>query len=1196
MKRIVMIFSVLFIALSSFGQVIDDFSSGILDTKWVGNRDSFTVNASYQLQSNTGIVGANTKYYLSTPSTYAAGGEWHFFVNLKLATSGQNHIDFYLTSDKSDLTRSDLNGYFVRIGDGAGNNTGRRIVLFKVVSGTASALISSENNLVSSITNNPFFIKVKRTSENEWTLYYNKTGWNDPFTLIGSVTNSDIASSSHTGILIIQNATESMRNNHFFDDVYAGPIIVDTTPPAVSDISISANNQITITFSEAINSVDETNFSLSGVGVPSSAVSSTDGTIATLTFANDFPSGSYTLTMNNITDLAGNELQILSYPIVIPEKVYLVQDDFSDGDFTNNPTWGGNTDSFEVSDVDGNNMLHSINQTASAKFYLSTPSNVVNNCEWDFDVQLHFATSSNNYIDFYLISDKPDLSATDITGYLIRVGDPKDGIHLYKRNGSTTLELIKTVGENITENSTLKIKIIRQSDNSWSIAYDKTGTGRSFVAPTLSAAESSPILTGSYLGVYVVQSTSSFFEKHYFDNIYAGPIIPDTTPPTVTGVALDALNQIAVSFSEAVNPISTSNFNLSGIGAPSEAILSADGLTATLTFANDLPVGSYTLSMNNITDLAGNPLQTVDYQVTVPEKVYLVQDNFSDGDFTNNPTWSGDVELFTIEDEMLKLNTNQNKSYLSTLSSVTNDCEWDFWTNIKFDTSDGNYTDIYLMSNKQNLLATDITGYFVRIGSKMDNISLYKIVKGDTTVIIRGVNKVSGTSNNFIRVRVIRKSDNSWEIRYDPAGGSAFINGGIAAADASPILNSFYMGVAATVTSSNFSKIYYDNFYAGQIIPDTTPPDIQSVVVNTANTKEVKVIFTEGVQPLTTANFTLLTGEHPTSVTLSTTDASVTLTFANGFIPKQHYKITVTDLIDLDGNVTGTTEYTFGVAEYPVVGDLIINEIMFNNPDGAEEYVEVYNKSDKILDVSGILFGPKKADGTISSKAIPNGTIMLPYTYLALCKTPDIERNYFQCPDTANLISMPLTALSNEGATIVLYKDVNIFDELTYSSKWHNPMVKNQKGVALERINPDMPSNSSSSWTSAAAPHYGTPGYKNSQYTDITSSQANKEVWIDDEVFTPNGDGDKDMLVIHYQLNEPGWVANITIFDASGMKVKKYPSNTILATEGVLTWDGSTDSGKLANIGIYVVYLDMFNKTTGGTKRFKLAAVVSGSR
>ena len=57
-------------------------------------------------------------------------------------------------------------------------------------------------------------------------------------------------------------------------------------------------------------------------------------------------------------------------------------------------------------------------------------------------------------------------------------------------------------------------------------------------------------------------------------------------------------------------------------------------------------------------------------------------DDFTDGDFTNNPTWSGDVALFTaVTGELNSQNTGANTYYLSTPSTTALNAQWDFYFN-----------------------------------------------------------------------------------------------------------------------------------------------------------------------------------------------------------------------------------------------------------------------------------------------------------------------------------------------------------------------------------------------------------------------------------------------------------------------------------------------------------------------------------
>ncbi|MFP4663823.1 MAG: hypothetical protein ACLFM1_05305, partial [Bacteroidales bacterium] len=54
-------------------------------------------------------------------------------------------------------------------------------------------------------------------------------------------------------------------------------------------------------------------------------------------------------------------------------------DDFSDGDFTSNPEWAGETSKFQVSPA---NELQLYDNTESGSAYLSTSSQAINNASW----------------------------------------------------------------------------------------------------------------------------------------------------------------------------------------------------------------------------------------------------------------------------------------------------------------------------------------------------------------------------------------------------------------------------------------------------------------------------------------------------------------------------------------------------------------------------------------------------------------------------------------------------------------------------------------------------------------------------------------------------------------------------------------------------------------------------------------------
>lgn len=506
-----------------------------------------------------------------------------------------------------------------------------------------------------------------------------------------------------------------------------------------------------------------------------------------------------------------------------------------------------------------------------------------------------------------------------------------------------------------------------------------------------------------------------------------------------------------------------------------------------------------------------------------------VEDDFSDGDFTENPTWVGTTENFMISDKQVRLSLNSESatSYLATKSRSIKNAEWEGWFRINCATSSGNYSCFYLTAMSEKLYKTK--GYFVKIGNTEDEISLYRQDSTSQTKIIDGEDKRLGSTTRRM-IKVTCDSLGEWKLfsKYETEK-DYLLEGSVVD---TTYRQSNYTGFLCVNSASNSAKYYFDSIrVSGGIYDASTIPIIENPVV---------------VPPSPTP-------EPPTPASLPAIEQ----------------------------------------------GDLVINEVLFNASENNEEFVEIYNKSDKLLKLSGLKITTRKGDGTLNSGyKLPSTAQIEANGYLALCKTAGKDSAFFNSPAESKFAYMSSwPSLNNDGATLVICNATldTIYDELTYSPKWHHVLIKNEQGVSLERINPDLPTQVASSWHSAASEvGYATPGYKNSQYREISASNPNKEFWLENENFTPNNDGDKDVLFMHYALADNGWMANITIFDAGGQIISKPYKSFLLGSEGILSWDGKTDDGKLANIGIYVLYVEIFNTAKGETKRFKLPCVVSG--
>ena len=308
------------------------------------------------------------------------------------------------------------------------------------------------------------------------------------------------------------------------------------------------------------------------------------------------------------------------------------------------------------------------------------------------------------------------------------------------------------------------------------------------------------------------------------------------------------------------------------------------------------------------------------------------------------------------------------------------------------------------------------------------------------------------------------------------------------------------------------------------------------------------------------------------------------------------YTITASNIRDCKGNSIGNANKArVGLPTDAASGEWIINEILFNPRSNAFDFVEFYNNSNKIFDASKLYIANRNSSGVVSSiKALsPVPFYVFPGDHIV--ETEDAASLSLQYlvknPDNVLIISSPPSFPDDEGTIVALNFQGNGIDEVKYKDDWHFKLIDNAEGVALERIDPNAPSQDPANWTSAASTAgYGTPTYQNSQYKRIQSINATIE--ITPKVFSPDNDGRDDIATIQYAVTETGYVANITIFDPSGRPVRNLVRNGTMGLNGYWNWDGLDDKGLKLPVGTYVVFTEIFN-LQGKKQQFKNVVVLA---
>ncbi|MFL5788914.1 MAG: lamin tail domain-containing protein [Flavisolibacter sp.] len=347
-------------------------------------------------------------------------------------------------------------------------------------------------------------------------------------------------------------------------------------------------------------------------------------------------------------------------------------------------------------------------------------------------------------------------------------------------------------------------------------------------------------------------------------------------------------------------------------------------------------------------------------------------------------------------------------------------------------------------------------------------------------------------------------------------------------------------------------------------------------------------------QAIKPENYEIQNGPSVLSATVSAQSKWVTLKLSSPLEKKIIYTLTVNSLTNCTGNVLENNSVPTGIAEEPTLHDLVINEILFNPHPYAHDYVELYNRSNIIINAGKLSLANRNSSGAIASIHKLSGEPLFLYPQEYAVITTDklsLEKEYL-VKDPSRVLEVPsMPSYPDDSGTVILLNTQSLpIDEVSYSKSWQFSLISNPEGVALERLDPDKPSQNSTNWHSAASTAgYGTPGYKNSQYNPSEAFSAT--LTIAPKIFSPDNDGIDDFTSITYQIESIGYLANIYIFDANGRIIRRLVKNDLLGIKGKWTWDGQDEKHQKLPSGIYIIYAELFN-LQGKKKIFKSTVTI----
>ena len=818
-----------------------------------------------------------------------------------------------------------------------------------------------------------------------------------------------------------------------------------------------------------------------------------------------------------------------------------VTDDFSDGDFNSNPTWSGNTSEFIVN----NNQELQLNSSGSSTSYLSLNNNLSNidDKEWRIWVKQSFSPSGSNNGRIFLCSDNSDLSNAS-NGYFIQLGEAgsNDAIRLFKLDNNVSSEICSGSNAQIATSFDISLKIIRNTNGDWSVYADLSG-GQNY--SFLCSSNDGSNLFGSFSGV-LCNYTSSNSTKFYFDDVFIGDEQVDLTPPNILSVNVANSNTLDILFDEAVESTSaenTSNYSISPAISITGALRDGENFSIVhLSLATPLINGSsYTLTTSNISDISGNSMnsQQIDFS-------YLISDTPLKGDIIINEFFADPSPSVGLPDEeFIEVYNKSNKIF-----------NLDGWL-IGDASSEGTISEkwilpgeiVVLCSNSDTSLFNHSVGVssFPSLNNSSDDIVL-KYSNGLTIDHISYTDewyKDEAKKDGGYSIELINPNDpcsdiDNWTASNWPTGG----------------------------TPGEINSVY-------NTTPDVSAAQISSLIAMTPNFLEIT--FNESMDSLS-----LMNAPMTFSPSLSIQNKYVTSSFSKLFTlefnetlnPSELYSINITGTEDCWQNSNSLSGF-FTLPEEADSGDVVINEIMSNPLTGGSDWIEIFNNSNKVIDLINWGFSNFDDDTISNNKLIANHFILNPNEYAVIGQDSNFVLNNYPFSQIGTFINSDLPTYSNDSGTVYLVYNNQVYDKVSYKPDWHFLLLDSEDGVSLERINPNSESNTPNNWHSAAESYgFASPGIKNSQYVPIVN---NGSLSLTNEVISPDNDGFEDVLIVNYKMSESGLLGNAKIYDDRGRPIKTIFQNELLGTENSFYWDGLKDDGTKTSIGTYILIFEAFS-------------------
>jgi len=817
-------------------------------------------------------------------------------------------------------------------------------------------------------------------------------------------------------------------------------------------------------------------------------------------------------------------------------------DNFDQGNFD---SWQGNVIDFEVNE-DNQLQLNAMEPGQSIIFHdLVFPDSLI----WNFDIKLRFSPSGGNNAKVLLAVDNQDLSVAN--GYILQLGQSgsDDAIDLIKLEAGTETLIASGIPGFVSSSFNININLIKNSNDNWTLTTLDLDDGST--ADQINIDFPDDILENQQFFGFECLYTSSNVDNFTFDNISIEEIVADLESPELVNIEVINAQRIELTFNENLNESSVniiSNYQITNnevIGVLFDATNNSNQLEIEL--ASPLKsCQSSSITISNISDLNNNIILPITQEITFFESPI-----FGDiliNEVLTNPIGIGVdyVEFINVSSKSIQMqgliirNESRNDEVVIENSLILLPGEIVVITEAEFNI-------ILNYSPPQN----------VRIIEQ--NIPGFNNADGNVSLILNN-------NGQLILIDSYDYDDDQLSPDLDDKDGVSFER--ISCIESTNTIGNWSSGIEST----NFGTPGYQNAIANE--------DDRQAIARIVNKQEVEVRFKDEIDEASALDFINYNIDNITitDVFLDGTNPKIVVLFLeNELISGQEYLLTVNNIQNSCGILLEEETFDLRLIESAEVGDLLINEILFNPNRDQFDFVEIINVSDKFLRIDDLNILNSDSG---NNEEINSNFILEPQQIIAFTESVDVVIDQYLPPNNANIVLANIPAFNDDSGNITLRLNTGIefivLDVFDYSDDFHFDLIRDTEGISLERISVIGETNEPNNWFSSSEGNlFATPGYLNS--TRINPNTTGDQVSLSSKTFSPNGDSDNDVLLINYNLDRSGFVANVKIFDDHGRPQRTLANNSILGTEGFLRWDGINDDGQLSHIGMYIVQYEFFH-------------------